>query len=309
MYSTEKSILQEIHSDELKDRNTRLYLKRDDLIDEEVSGNKWRKLKMNIEQLKSQKKDGLLTFGGAFSNHLLATASSCHKAGIQSIGMVRGQELSENSNETLKRCAELGMKLVFISREEYNLRNDKEYWKELAEEYTNYYIVPEGGANFYGLIGCQDIIREVNVEFDSVFVAQGTTATSCGILVGLGEEKNLHVVPVLKGFDSKKEMRNLLNFSFFDEEFTEQLIEKVIVLDEYHFGGYASYTEELIEFIQAFHRIHGIPLDHVYTGKAMFALFSELKKGNLDNKSVLFIHTGGLQGVKFLEKKEGIRLW
>jgi 1-aminocyclopropane-1-carboxylate deaminase len=309
LYSTEKSILQLIESEDLINRNIKLYIKRDDLIDSEVSGNKWRKLKYNIEQVKALKKEGIITFGGAFSNHLLATASACNRVGLSSVGIVRGNELNENSNETLRRCSELGMKLKFVSREEYRLKNDKMYQNELNYEFENHYVVPEGGANFYGMIGCQDILSEIDIKYDAILLSQGTTTTSCGILLSLADHASLHVVPALKGFDSLQEMRDLLNYSIFDEELTEELLQKVIVHSDYHFGGYGSYTDELILFIQQFYKENTIPLDQVYTGKALFALFTEIEKGIFDNKTIVFIHTGGIQGTKFIEQKEGISLF
>lgn len=294
LYSSDKSILQMVEDECFKKRNIRFYVKRDDLIDAEVSGNKWRKLKYNIEQCKVLKKQGILTFGGAFSNHLLATASACNKLSVKSIGIVRGNELNQHSNQILKRCTELGMEFKFVSRDDYKLRNDKLYQIDLNLEFENYYIVPEGGANFYGMIGCQDIVNELTVKYDSVFVAQGTTTTSCGILLSLAENSKLHVVPVLKGFDSIKEMRELLNYSIFDSELTEELLDKTIVHSNFHFGGYAQKSMELLEFIDSFQKKYHIPLDYVYTGKVMYALFEEMKKGNLDNQTVVFIHTGGV---------------
>lgn len=294
LYSSDKSILQMVEDECFKKRNIRFYVKRDDLIDAEVSGNKWRKLKYNIEQCKVLKKQGILTFGGAFSNHLLATASACNKLGVKSIGIVRGNELNQHSNQILKRCTELGMEFKFVSRDDYKLRNDKLYQIDLNLEFENYYIVPEGGANFYGMIGCQDIVNELTVKYDSVFVAQGTTTTSCGILLSLAENSKLHLVPVLKGFDSIKEMRELLNYSIFDSELTEELLDKTIVHSNFHFGGYAQKSMELLEFIDSFQKKYHIPLDYVYTGKVMYALFEEMKKGNLDNQTVVFIHTGGV---------------
>ncbi len=309
LYSTEKSILQRLEGECFKKHNIQLYIKRDDLIDSEVSGNKWRKLKFNIEQVKALKKEGVLTFGGAFSNHLIATASACHKAGIQSVGIVRGDELNENSNETLRNCSQLGMRLKFVTREEYRLRYDKMYQNELCAEFENHYVVPEGGANFYGMIGCQEVIEEIDIHYDVLLVAQGTSTTSCGLLLGLPDGVKLHVVPALKNYNSIESMRELLNYSIFDEEFTDELLQKVVVHADYHFGGYGNYSMELLHFIQKFYRQFQVPLDQVYTGKAMFALFSEMEKGNLDNKTIVFIHTGGIQGTKFIESKEGLRLF
>ncbi|HRO76889.1 MAG TPA: pyridoxal-phosphate dependent enzyme, partial [Crocinitomicaceae bacterium] len=132
-----RSILQELTTEQWSNRNVKVYVKRDDLIHEEISGNKWRKLMYNVELAKNNKNDTLITFGGAFSNHLVATACACSVFGLKSIGIVRGDELSENSNDTLKRCADYGMQLEFVSRELYNLRYDKDWWRELQLDYPN----------------------------------------------------------------------------------------------------------------------------------------------------------------------------
>ena len=248
LFDTSKSILQEIKLDS-RFRNVRLLIKRDDLIHPEVSGNKWRKLKYNIELVQFQKKDGVLTFGGAYSNHLLATAAACNLAGLKSIGIVRGEELTANSNSNLKRCAELGMELKFIPREEYDARNEKFVQETWKEEYPFYLLIPEGGANYYGMVGCQEIRKELPNEIDHLFVAQGTTTTSCGLLVGLGESTQLHVVPVLKGFDAKAEMKKQLFPFLIDEETIQEQLNRVEVHSEAHFGGYGKWNQELIDFI------------------------------------------------------------
>ena len=309
LYSTENSILQEIILDNLIERNIQLFIKRDDLIDPFVSGNKWRKLKFNVEQTLSQKKEGILTFGGAFSNHLVASAAACKQAGIKSVGIVRGDELKSDSNETLRKCVDFGMQLEFVSRSKYDLRYDRIYKEELNIQFPNFYQVPEGGANFYGMMGCQEILSEIPIDYDSIFVAQGTTTTSCGLLLGMNEESSLHVVPVLKNYDSNTEMRQLLNYSIFDEELTDELINRVIIHSDSHFGGYAKYTKELLTFIQDFYAKTQVPLDPIYTGKVMFTIFEEIEKGNLDNQKIVFIHTGGIQGAKAIQEKEGIKLY
>ncbi len=300
-----KSILQEIKIERFNNRGISVLVKRDDLIDPDISGNKWRKLKYNIALCASKKKEGIITFGGAYSNHLVATAAACHQEGLKSIGLVRGEELNPESNPTLQRCSELGMELVFISREEYAIRNDKAYHETLGADYPQYQLVPEGGANYYGMVGCQEILSEIDVPFDHVFVAQGTTTTSCGISFGLKEGQNVHVVPVLKGFDALGEMKAILSKTGIDGETIDDLIDRVVVHDESHFGGYAKYTPELIQFIRDFHRDYGLKLDPIYTGKAMFALMKALESSEYDNSKVLFIHTGGLQGIAGVEKRLG----
>lgn len=309
MIDVSKSKLERIDFLCSKERELNVFIKRDDLIHDEVSGNKWRKLKYNIELSKSRKKEGVLTFGGAFSNHLVATASACTEIGIKSIGLVRGDELNVASNATLQKCHELGMQLVFISREEYRLKNEKAYHESLSLDFPNYHIVPEGGANYYGMIGCQEIMNEIKEPIDHVFVAQGTSTTSCGILLSLKSSQKIHVVPALKGYESINEMRTLIGKSGIEPEWMNDLLNQAEVLDQYHFGGYGKYTNELFEFITTFYQNTGLKLDPVYTGKAMFGMVSELTKDKYDNTNVLFVHTGGLQGVEGIEKKSGVTLF
>jgi 1-aminocyclopropane-1-carboxylate deaminase len=304
MLDTSRSILQEVIFTSFNKNGNRLFIKRDDLIHKEVSGNKWRKLKYNLESAKQFKKEGVLTFGGAYSNHLVATAAACSIIGFRSIGIVRGDELNSQSNETIRRCADLGMELHFVSRTEYDLRNEKSYIEDLNYRFPNQYIIPEGGANYLGMIGCQEILNEFNKEFEVIVVAQGTTTTSAGILLGLPKESRLWVVPVLKGFDSKSEMRSLLNKSGIEIDMVSDLINRVEVKEDYHFGGYGKYTQELIDFIESFYKETGIPLDPIYTAKAMFALVQETEKLQLKNSRILFIHTGGIQGSKSIFEKE-----
>ncbi len=305
MFDTKKSIVQELFLPQFNKQNIQLFIKRDDLIDEFVSGNKWRKLKYNIAHTQQQKKTGVLTFGGAFSNHLLATASACNVVGLHSLGIVRGDELHQDSNNLLKKCTELGMKLKFISREEYHLRNEKSYYEELNFEFPNYQIVPEGGSNYYGMIGCQEILQETSNDFDHIFVAQGTTTTSAGIALGLKESCQLHVVPVLKGFDALAEMNALFKYSGIDADMVAEILERTDVLSEYHFGGYGKYTPELLDFMEIIFKTTNVPLDPIYTGKVFFALHDWVIKTNTTNSKILLIHTGGIQGGKFIEQKEG----
>lgn len=309
MFDLKNAVLERLTSDEFEMRGISVFVKRDDLIHAEVSGNKWRKLKYNVEVCLNGKKSGILTFGGAYSNHLLATASACHAIGLKSVGIVRGEELHSQSNQTLQRCSELGMELKFISREEYRMIPDKSYLADVAHEFQNFHIVPEGGANYYGMIGCQEILKEIEVNFDAVFVAQGTTTTSCGLLLGLKEKQELLVVPVLKGFDSENEMKSIFQYSGLEEEWLDDAFGKLNVRDEFHFGGYGKYTDELFDFIKEFYKNHGIKLDPIYTGKAMFAMMKELKNEKWNGKTIVFIHTGGIQGVQSIEEKSGVSLF
>jgi len=306
---TSASTLDEIHDDFLSQRNIRLLIKRDDLIDKEISGNKWRKLKYNVLQCFQQKNTGILTFGGAYSNHLVATASACQKAGIESIGIVRGDELNAESNSTLKKCAELGMQLHFVSREEYGLRSERFYQEELLDIFPNNWIVPEGGANYQGVIGCQEIVKEMEVEFDRIVLAQGTTSTSCGVLLSAHSKQIVSVVPAMKGFQSEEEMKHLLMRFGLDVEMVSEYMQQMEVWGGYHCGGYAKCNDELIAFIRSFYSKFQIKLDPIYTGKAMFALWTEITEQDLKNETIVFVHTGGLQGVTGIEKGMGEKLF
>ncbi|TNF47347.1 MAG: pyridoxal-phosphate dependent enzyme [Bacteroidetes bacterium] len=304
LLSTQQSITQEVHIPELMDRNIRLLVKRDDLIHNEVSGNKWRKLKYNLEQCVSLRKEGVLTFGGAFSNHLLATASACKLAGLKSIGIVRGEELNVNSNDTLSRCAELGMQLLFVTRDEYLLKEEKQYLEELQLKFPGFYLVPEGGSNYLGMIGCQEILSEIEVSPDIIVVAAGTSTTAAGICLSLDEMQRLWVVPVLKSYSATDNIRALLSRTAFESDMIEDYLERVTSLEEYHFGGYAKYDNTLLDLIEESYFKYELPLDPIYTGKAFYGLLNEVKKQDVKNTIILFIHTGGLQGAKEIFQKE-----
>lgn len=276
-------------------RGLGLYVKRDDLIHPEVSGNKWRKLKYNIEQAKQMGKSGILTFGGAYSNHVLATAVACAHFGLKSAALIRGEELNTSSNEMLKKVSALGMELKFISRDEYHHRNDFDYLKNVKNQHPDHWVVPEGGKNFHGVLGCQEITREIEIPLDHLWVAQGTCTTAAGLLPTLGSNQQLHVVPALKGFDVWEAMRELHFMMFSETEWKGMFDEKVVTHPNAHFGGYGKSTPELTTFIQQVHQEIGLPLDFVYTGKTFWALCQYYAEHpEIKNKAIVFLHTGGL---------------
>jgi 1-aminocyclopropane-1-carboxylate deaminase len=299
------SPVKQIHLLAFNNKNIKLFVKRDDLIHEMISGNKWRKLKFNVKQCRALKHEQILTFGGAYSNHLLATAAACKNEELKSIGIVRGEELNDGSNHMLQQCAAFGMQLVFVSRDEYALRHEKEYHEELVLRFPGAMVIPEGGANYYGMIGCQEIMAETDNDFDYVFVAQGTGTTSCGILLSIPEHTQLVVVPVLKGFDSHNEMRKLFSYSGFPMEIIDELLAQVCVMDAHHFGGYAKYSEELLGRMEKVFNETAVPLDPIYSGKAFVAMLDFIEKHNLHDAKILFVHTGGILGGKAIEKAEG----
>lgn len=272
-------------------------VKRDDLIDEVVSGNKWRKLKYNILQAQSSKAERIISFGGAFSNHLIATAKAAHLAGIESIGIVRGEELNPSSNHMLRICASFNMKLVFVSRSEYELRNDKSYQNDLHVFYPNSFLIPEGGANFFGLIGCQEIWSEITEDYDYVALAAGTGTTAAGILSGMPEQTKMLVFSALKGSFMREEILSKIKYGFHNEEFESSCAQRLEVFDDDLFGGYGKFNPALLDFITWSKNQFDLPLDKIYTAKAFFRLLKLLDQGKIDPKSrILFIHTGGLIG-------------
>lgn len=288
------SPLQQIKSTLFDEKELEVFIKRDDLIHPVISGNKWRKLKHNIEKFKQGKFDKLLTFGGAYSNHIAATARAGKELGISTIGIIRGDELSEESNQTLSQAFQDGMQLVFTKREEYQLRDEKYYHEELRRRHGHVLIIPEGGSNFYGVMGCQEIGKEFDVNPVYIITACGTGTTAAGLLLN---QTKVIGVSVLKGGDFLKDnIRQLLSNILVDEELDETLNRFDLKLD-YHFGGYAKNNDDLIDFMKSVKSEFNIPLDHVYTGKMFFALIDLIKEDHFPKGAkIVALHTGGLQG-------------
>lgn len=297
MISVNRSIIQKVQFSYGEAGLFSFDVKRDDLIDPVISGNKWRKLKFNIEKAKQNKNEGILSFGGAYSNHLIATAQAAYQHGFSAIGIVRGEELNPRSNETLRACSKLGMDLVFVSREEYRQRYDKSYLARLHNQYENFWIVPEGGANYYGAIGCQEILSDIDEPYDYIYVAMGTGTTAAGILSATTGKTRVHGISALKGDFLHEDVKKMVWQLLADESVTEQFMERFYLNTNSHFGGYAKTEPKLFRVIRSFFEQTGIPLEPVYTGKTLFALMNDISSGRVSrNKRILFIHSGGLQG-------------
>ena len=283
----EKTKVERFVYKKINDLNCKLFVKRDDLIHEEISGNKVRKLKYNLKFCLDNSLTGIVTYGGAYSNHLLASASAAKLTDLKILGRVRGNELSPNSNTVLRRCQDLGMYLEFLERNYFSTIKKQDGIIEIDGQ--NFLSIPEGGCNLNGVEGCKEIITELDDDFDYYCLAQGTTTTSVGIAQSIPKSAQLIVVPVLKGFNSKMEMTSIIG-----EMEYKKIENQLIVLDEYHFGGYAKTDTTLDEFIKDFNGQNSFEIEPTYTGKAMYALMNFLKSKNIRNKKVLFIHTGGL---------------
>ena len=302
-------LLQEIEEPFLRKKNIRLYLLREDTIHPEISGNKWRKLKYNLKEAHQKGDDQLLTYGGAYSNHIAATAAAGKEFGFKTVGIIRGDE-SFPLNTTLQLAKDKGMQLKFVSRSFYKTQKyETAFLKELEQEYGKFYIIPEGGSNELAVKGCIEIMKNVEVDYDMVCCSCGTGGTLAGIIAS--EVKNTEILgfPALKGGDFLKEdiIRLLNNY---EEKFNLKVKNKNWrLVTDYHFGGYAKVTRPLYDFIKSFNKTHGVLLDFVYTGKMLFGLFNQIKNTSYFNhKKIIVIHTGGVQGNKGFEERLGLKL-
>ena len=271
-----------------------LFIKREDQLHPIISGNKFRKLKYNLSAAKQQNKKALLTFGGAFSNHIVAVAGAGKEFGFETIGIIRGEELQEkiNENPSLTVAQQLEMKLFFVSREIYKLKDTPEFIAELQSKFGDFYLLPEGGTNELAIKGCEEILYDRDFEFTHICSSIGTGGTISGII------------------NSAASHQNIIGFSSLKGDFLQNDITKFATQNnwsvncEYHFGGYAKVTNELIEFMNSFYLEHAIPLDPIYTGKMMFGIFDLIQNSYFPPKSkILAIHTGGLQGIAGMNMK------
>jgi 1-aminocyclopropane-1-carboxylate deaminase len=272
------------------DKGISFLIKRDDLIHPAISGNKWRKLKCILAHAKEESYEGILTFGGAYSNHILATAAAAKKEGFKSIGVIRGEARSIN-NATLSKASEFGMELYFISREEYKQKADGATVQELIKTHPEYYLIPEGGKHQLALSGIAEIITELdsdNNKIDYMLCAVGTGTT----FAGLAKTKRINQligIPVLKHATIQQEIE--------EELLHEPLPLNCKLLHDYHFGGYAKFNEKLIAFMHDYHTRHNIPTDVIYTSKLMYAALDMLNKDYfVPDSTVCLYHSGGIQG-------------
>lgn len=278
-------LTQEIQVD---NASVKVFIRREDLIHPFVSGNKFRKLKYNLLQAKKENQHTLLTFGGAYSNHIAATAFAGKVNGFQTIGVIRGEELETKilENPTLQFAQDCGMKFEFVSRDDYRLKDTANFVEKLREKYGSFYFVPEGGTNEFAVNGCEEILTKADEDYDFICCAVGTGGTISGLINSSFQGQKVLGFPALKGDFLQKDIRNFAKKDNFN------------LINEYHFGGYGKVTSELIEFINSFYKKNKIPLDPIYTGKMVFGVIDLIQKNYFPkNAKILLIHTGGLQGV------------
>jgi 1-aminocyclopropane-1-carboxylate deaminase len=271
-----------------------LFIKREDLLHPIISGNKFRKLKYNLAEAKRLGYKKLLTFGGAFSNHIVAVAGAGKEFGFETIGIIRGEELEEkiNENPSLAVAQQFGMKFVFVSRDKYRLKDTPEFLEEMQSQFGDFYLLPEGGTNELAIKGCEEILNELDSEFSYVCTSVGTGGTISGIINSAASHQNIIGFSSLKG-------------DFLQKDITKFAKQKNWTINcEYHFGGYGKVTNELIDFINSFYILYEIPLDPIYTGKMMFGILDLIKNDFFPpNSKILAIHTGGLQGIAGMNLK------
>ncbi len=279
------SPLQRIDDPFLKNFSINLFIKRDDLIHPEITGNKWRKLKYNLIEAREKGFKNLMTFGGAFSNHIYATSAAGKEFGFNTTGIIRGEELTPLSNEILMFSKINGMDLIFLPRLNYGFKD------KISRQYKDdFYVIPEGGSNEFAIKGVVEMMDEIYDEItpDYVCVAAGTGGTLAGIVSGLrGETEAI-------GFAVLKDKGLMWNF-------VTKLLTKENEFDintDYIFNNYGKTTPELIEFIIEFEKRNPtIKLEQVYTGKMMFGVYDMIQKGEFrENSNIVVIHTGGLRG-------------
>lgn len=273
----------------LPNNTVELYIKREDKIHPFVSGNKYRKLKYNFLEAKNNGFDTLLTFGGAFSNHIAAVASAGNAFGFKTIGIVRGQELGSkiSENSTLSFAKENGMQFKFVSRELYRNKTSESFLNDLKEEFGDFYLISEGGTNKLAVKGCEEILNTEDKNFDYICCAVGTGGTISGLINCSKPSQQVLGFPALKGDFLKEDI----------SKFASQTNWKLIT--DYHFGGYAKINEELVTFINQFKIDNQVSLDPVYTGKMLFGIMDLINKNHFPKGSkILVIHTGGLQGIE-----------
>lgn len=281
IYSPEQVLTHPLY----KEKEVEVCIKRDDMIHPFISGNKWRKLKYNLSAVKASNLSCVVTFGGAWSNHLLATACACALHGLRSKAFVRGENVS---NPVLTMCKMYGMELIFVDRESY--RDKHKLYEEMLNN-ESYYFIDEGGSGKEASIGCAELIEELEGTFDYIFCAAGTGTTAAGLALGIEKaelQTQLHVVPVLKGGEFIRDEMVKLGAP----------IHQLVLHNDFHFGGYARTKPELINFVKSFVKETGIMIEPTYTGKAMYAMNTLIADGYFKPHSrILFVHTGGLTGL------------
>ena len=290
------SPLQKLNDTVFEEKGLTVFVKRDDLIHPEISGNKWRKLKYNLLNASLLGYKSILTFGGAYSNHIYATAAAGKYFGFETIGIIRGDELNENSSTTVKFAAECGMKLHFVSRSEYREMRENPQNHTFILSLKRSFIIPEGGTNEFALGGVGEMIDEISEQLgyapNYIICPVGTGGTIAGIIAKSDSKTSILGICVLK---NGHYLENEINY-LVENNIGKQKQNFEILLENHH-GGYAKKTPQLMKFIEEFEEKHSFRIEPIYSGKMFFAFDELLETTIKPNSTVVLIHTGGLQGL------------
>ena len=279
----------------------KVYIKRDDLIHPIVSGNKWRKLNYNFRFYYDHNYSGIISMGGAFSSHIQSLSFICFQKNIPCVILIRGQK-PKTLNDILKQCENNNAKLIYLSRNDYS--NNMAVQEIKMKNWPNHYFIPEGGANRHGIEGCQEIINEINIDYDEIYCEVGTGATLAGLASYCNKKVKVYGVVVLKGAEKINDQIEKNYFNLFNKS----LNNNIQYFNQYHFGGYAKYSMDLVNFIRKFYKETGIKTDPIYSGKLFFALIDQLKNYD-ENKTIIALHSGGLSGIPGYENRYKLKLF
>jgi len=303
--------LQELSAEWLSRKKVNLFIKRDDLLSfpeaPEFRGNKWRKMKYNLLAAKKAGHHTLLTFGGAYSNHIAATAAAGKLFGFKTIGIIRGEETLP-LNPTLRRAKENGMQFYYVTRRDYRKKKEPDFNQWLHQLFSDFYTIPEGGSNTLALKGCQELGREINQRVNNekplyITSACGTGGTFAGLISAFAPETQAIGFSALKGDFMEEEVRRFL------EGFSHSSTASWQINNRYHFGGFARYKPGLIHFMQDFYDTFQIPLDPLYTGKMLYGLKELISSGYFpEGAQIVAVHTGGIQGIEGFNQRHGLAL-
>ena len=298
IYINENTPIERVNDPFITERKITLWIKREELNHPFMSGNKWHKLKYNLQEAQNQGKKTLLTFGGAYSNHIYAVSAAGKIFNFNTIGIIRGEEHLP-LNPTLEFAQENGMTLHYMNREKYRKKDSLEILNELKKTFGDFYFLPEGGTNQLAVKGCSEIIDSLQEDYDYICCPCGTGGTLAGLVSGLKGKKFALGFAVLKGAGFLKEnvaslVQNTDKFNYYNWD---------INLD-YHFGGYAKFDKQLLNFVYSFSSQNKIPIEPIYSGKMLFGIYELVSRGFFKEGSIIIaIHTGGLQGLKGLSER------
>ena len=284
---SEQTPIKRLDSVLLREKGINVWVKEDYLTHPFISGNKWRKLKYNLAEAKRQNAKTLLTFGGAYSNHIYAVAAAGNAFGFKTIGIIRGEEHLP-LNHTLSFARECGMEIHYLDRSSYRKKNEDNYLASLYDRFGEVYIIPEGGTNAFALQGCQEMVTEITLDFDYLCLACGTAGTLAGSILGLKAGQKALGFSALKGKDFlETEVENLIGSHY----------DNWSIHWGYHFGGYAKTKKALLDFMEDFEANFSIRLEPIYTAKLFFGIFDLIEKDYFkEGTTLVAVHTGGLQG-------------